>query len=84
MTDNTIVGLGRVKFTKPGDKYHWVRETEWERQWEAEGLLPKRWAVASEPVVISTYNEKEVYVYIDNASDKVKATLRTEAKNEVS
>lgn len=84
MTDNTIVGSGRVKFTKPGEKYHWVRETEWERKWEAEGLLPKRWAVASEPVVISTYNEKEVYVYIDNASDKVKATLRTEAKNEVS
>ena len=55
MTDNTIAGSGRVKFTKPGDKYHWVRETEWERQWEAEGLLPKRWAVASEPVVISTY-----------------------------
>ena len=84
MTDNTIVGSGRVKFTKPGEKYRWVRETEWERKWEAEGLLPKRWAVASEPVVISTYNEKEVYVYIDNASDKVKATLRTEAKNEVS
>lgn len=84
MTDNTIVGSGRVKFTKPGEKYHWVRETEWERQWEAEGLLPKRWAVASEPVVISTYRGKEVHVYIDNASDKVKATLRTEAKNEVS
>jgi len=35
-------------------------------------------------VVISTYRGKEVHVYIDNASDKVKATLRTEAKNEVS
>jgi len=55
VNNNTIVGSGRVKFTKPGEKYHWVRDTEWERQWEAEGLLPKRWAAASEPVVISTY-----------------------------
>lgn len=58
MNDNTIVGSGRVKFTKPGEKYHWVRETEWERQWEADGLLPKRWAVASEPVVVETYREQ--------------------------
>lgn len=56
MTDNTIVGAGRVKFLKPGEKYHWVRETQWERDWEAEGLLPKRRAVASEPVVVETYN----------------------------
>lgn len=55
MNDNTIVGPCRVKFTKPGEKYHWVRETEWERQWEAEGLLPKRIAVASEPVVVGRY-----------------------------
>lgn len=55
MTDNTIVGTSRVKFLKPGEKYHLVRETQWERDWEAGGLLPKRWAVASEPVVISTY-----------------------------
>ena len=55
MTDNTIVGTSRVKFLKLGEKYHLVRETQWERDWEAEGLLPKRWAVASEPVVISTY-----------------------------
>lgn len=55
MNDNTIVGTGRVKFIKPGERYHWVRDTQRERDWEAEGLLPKRWAVASEPVVISTY-----------------------------
>ena len=57
MNDNTIVGSGRVKFIKPGERYHWVRETEWERQWEAEGLLPKRWAVASEPVVVESYRD---------------------------
>ena len=51
----TIYGNRRVKFLKPGERYHWVRDTEWERAWEAEGLLPKRWAVAGGPVVISTY-----------------------------
>ena len=50
MRSDTIVGAGRPRFLKPGEKYHWVRE------WEAEGLLPKRWAVASEPVVVETYN----------------------------
>ena len=67
MNKNTIVGAGRPRFLKPGEKYHWVRETAWEREWEAEGLLPKRWAVASEPVVIATYVDKKVWLPIDKA-----------------
>lgn len=67
MNDNTIVGAGRVKFLKPGEKYHWVRETQWERDWEAEGLLPKRWAVANRPVVINTYNGNKTWLFIDTS-----------------
>jgi len=58
VSPKTIVGAGRTRFLRPGEKYHWVRETAWEREWEAEGLLPKRWAVASEPVVVETYRER--------------------------
>lgn len=67
MNDNTIVGACRPRFLKPGEKYHWVRETQWERDWEAEGLLPKRWAVASEPVVINTYNGDKTWLFIDTS-----------------
>ena len=71
MNNDTIVGSRRPKFLKPGEKYHWVRETEWEREWEAEGLLPKRWAVASEPVAVETYNPSFVWDPVTNWIRKV-------------
>ena len=64
MNNDIIAGSRKVKFLKPGEKYHWVRETAWEREWEAEGLLPKRWAVAGEPVVVDTYDGGKEWVFI--------------------
>lgn len=76
MDRDTIVGSRRPRFLKPGEKYHLVRETEWEREWEAEGLLPKRWAVASEPVVVETCKPSVVEV-LHNRLKEYRTKIRT-------